>query len=110
MTNSSGWAPSRWFAGAAVLSQNPLPRWARARSRRRPTVWQNRLLLQPRRWESIRSPSLIELDPSRRRTNAMNTYVNKYLKANGANQPAIVLAGVIAALAAVCVWRGQDTG
>jgi regulator of protease activity HflC (stomatin/prohibitin superfamily) len=40
----------------------------------------------------------------------MNTYVNKYLKANGANKPAIVLASLIAAAAAVCVWRGQETG
>jgi regulator of protease activity HflC (stomatin/prohibitin superfamily) len=40
----------------------------------------------------------------------MNTYINKYIKANGANQPAIVLAGLFAAAAALCVWLGQDKG
>ena len=40
----------------------------------------------------------------------MNTYINKYIKANGANQPAIVLAGLFAAAAALCVWLGQDSG
>jgi regulator of protease activity HflC (stomatin/prohibitin superfamily) len=40
----------------------------------------------------------------------MNIQINKYLKANGANQPAIVLAGLFAAAAAYCVWLGHDTG
>jgi regulator of protease activity HflC (stomatin/prohibitin superfamily) len=40
----------------------------------------------------------------------MTPYISKYIKANGANQPAIVLAGLIAAAAAYCVWLGQNNG
>lgn len=40
----------------------------------------------------------------------MTPYINRYIKANGANQPAIVLAGLIAAAAAYCVWLGQNYG
>jgi regulator of protease activity HflC (stomatin/prohibitin superfamily) len=40
----------------------------------------------------------------------MNTYINKYIKANGANQPAIVLATLFGAAAVLCVWLGQDRG
>ena len=40
----------------------------------------------------------------------MNIHINKYLKANGANQPAVVLAGLFAVAAAWCVWLGQDRG
>jgi regulator of protease activity HflC (stomatin/prohibitin superfamily) len=40
----------------------------------------------------------------------MNIHINKYLKAHGANQPAVVLAGLFAVAAAWCVWLGQDSG
>jgi regulator of protease activity HflC (stomatin/prohibitin superfamily) len=40
----------------------------------------------------------------------MTPYINRYIKANGANQPAIVLAGLVAAAAAYCAWLGQSSG
>jgi hypothetical protein len=40
----------------------------------------------------------------------MTPYINRYIKANGANQPAIVLAGLVAAAAAYCAWLGQSNG
>ncbi|SDK05326.1 MULTISPECIES: SPFH domain-containing protein [Bradyrhizobium] len=36
--------------------------------------------------------------------------MNNYFKANGANQPAIVLAALFAAAAALCAWFGESTG
>jgi regulator of protease activity HflC (stomatin/prohibitin superfamily) len=40
----------------------------------------------------------------------MTPTINKYIKAHGANQPAIVLAGLIAVAAAYCAWLGQNNG
>ena len=36
--------------------------------------------------------------------------MSNYFNASGANQPAIVLAALVSAFAAFCVWLAYDTG
>jgi regulator of protease activity HflC (stomatin/prohibitin superfamily) len=40
----------------------------------------------------------------------MTPYINRYIKAHGANQFAVVVAGLVAAAAAYCAWLGQNNG